>query len=92
MTRAQALRIIDEQPDFLARSVLSIKEGEWRMRNGHTAQVLGLLNLPYKDGAVSKNFPVWKGRCVECNEPRTWNINGTYAAVGKHGYDIVGPT
>lgn len=50
------------------------------------ANIEKILQLPYGDG---KSFPVWKGVCVECNEPRTWNINGTYAAVGKHGYDLL---
>ena len=85
-----ALRIVDETPDFWNRSALTLAPGLWRMRNGHTARVEKRLDLPYKVGTKHKTFPVWKGVCIECNEPRTWNVNGTYAAVGKHGYDIMG--
>lgn len=58
------------------------------MRNGHTAEVKSVLKLPY---GKDKYFPVWKGICAECSEPKTWNMNGTYAAVGKHENDIIGP-
>lgn len=85
--KSAALRIVDEAPTYGARSALEIAPGLWRMRNGHTARVEKLLQLPYGKG---KLFPVWKGLCVECNEPKTWNINGTYAAVGKHALDILG--
>lgn len=86
--KSAALRLPDDQPcDWALRSVLNIAPGEWCMRNGHTAKVEKLLQLPYGEG---KHFPVWKGICVDCNEPKTWNINGTYAAVGKHALDIVG--
>lgn len=81
------LRIVDEPPDFWNRSALSLAPGLWRMRNGHTAKLEKLLQLPY---GKNQFFPVWKGICVECNEPKTWNTNGTYAAVGKHDLDILG--
>lgn len=87
---AQRVKFADEQPDFMVRSVLVIAPGKWRMRNGHTAVVKKLLELPYKSGTRSRMFPVWSGRCLECNCGMTWNINGTYAAVGKSPYDILG--
>lgn len=87
--KSAVLRTVEVQPhDWLSRSALTLFPGAWRMRNGHTARIEKLLRLPYGEG---KFFPVWKGFCVECNEPKTWNLNGTYAAVGKHDLDIVGP-
>lgn len=82
------MRLPAEEPNFKSRSILQIAQGLWQMRNGHTARVESLLQLPYGDG---KKFPVWKGKCVECGEHRTWNINGTYAAHGKHPYDLMRP-
>lgn len=82
-----AFRIVDETPNYRSRSALEISPGLWRMRNGHTAKIEKLMQLPYGKG---KLFPVWFGKCVECNEPKTWNIGGTYAAVGKHALDILG--
>ena len=86
------LMTVDEPPDFRNRSVLKLGPGLWRMRNGHTAEIEKTLALPYKDNA-GKNciFVVWKGKCLDCNEHKTWNENGTYAAVGKHSLDILGP-
>lgn len=88
---SQAVRIVDEKPDFMARSVLDIRPGRWRMRNGHTAEITARKDLSYQSGGQNKKFPIWKGRCVECNAPMTWNINGTYAAVGKNPFDILEP-
>lgn len=87
-TKRAALHLVDKQPtDWKNRSALNIAPGLWKMRNGHIAKIIGTLKLPY---GVGKFFPVWKGVCVECNDPKTWNLNGTYAAVGKHANDIIG--
>lgn len=87
------LRIADETPDYGVRSTLVIEPGLWRMRNGHTALIEKRIDIPYKEVATGKPkiYPIWKGVCVECNDPMTWTINGCYAAVGKHRNDIVGP-
>lgn len=86
-TRRKSNEVAHEAPDFKNRSALQISPGLWRMRNGHTAEVLRAQNLPYGDG---KQFPIWVGKCSDCSEPKTWNLNGTYAAVGKHANDIIG--
>lgn len=88
---AQPLRIADETPDFMARSVLEIAPGKWRMRNGHIAHIAHQKNLAYTVGGKSKMFPIWVGDCLNCKERKAWNINGTYAACGRHALDIVGP-
>lgn len=87
MKRA-TLRIVDVEPDNLLRSEWAIIPGNWRMRNGHTAEVRKILPLV---GPHGKPFPVWSGICIECDEPRTWFMNGFYGAGGDHGYDLVRP-
>lgn len=86
------LDLFHDAPDWDVRSVMQLAPGRYRMRNGHTAIVLHPQSFPSKrisDGkAVS--FVVWFGRCEECGEGCSWNANGTYAANGRHGYDIVG--
>lgn len=78
-------------PDFRHRSKLVISPGLWTMRNGHTAKVDRAIPLHYADAAGRPQiFTVWIGKCVDCNEPKTFNINGTYAVIGKHANDIVG--
>jgi hypothetical protein len=91
--RAQAIQVVEEENAApSARSVLTITPGLWLMRNGHTAEIVGRLDIPYRDGATGKAkiYAIWKGRCVECGEYMTWTIGGCYAAVGKHRNDIVG--
>lgn len=88
----------DETPTWRYRSVLSLHVGRWRMRNGHTADVQRKKVLTYLSGQTDnaeqprkeRSFTVWYGLCVECNEPLGFNANGTYAAVGTHGNDIIG--
>lgn len=91
MTASLPFRIADETPDFMARSVLEIAPGKWRMRNGHIAHITGRKNLRYTAGGKEKDFPIWVGDCLTCNEHKTWNIGGAYAACGRHALDIVGP-
>lgn len=79
----------DDAPDFKNRSALTISPGLWVMRCGHTAQIDKLDYIRYVISGQEKRFPIWKGMCVECNESKTWNENGTYAANGKHQYDIL---
>lgn len=83
---------VDEPPDFMSRSALSLAPGLWNMRNGHTAMIEKRIDLPYTEVATGKPkiYAIWKGICVECECPMTWTINGCYAAVGKHQNDIVG--
>lgn len=88
-----AIKLVDDQPcDWQNRSSLTIVPGLWRMRNGHTAKVIKRIDLPYIETATKKPkvYPIWKGVCIECEEARTWNVNGTYSPVGKHGYDLLG--
>lgn len=77
-----------EAPDWKNRSVLTIAPGRWEMRNGHIAIVTHQKILRYGE-KQEKAFPIWVGRCTDCNAPCTWNMNGTYAAVGKHGNDLL---
>lgn len=88
-----ALRIVDEPPDYAVRSALTLTPGLWRTRNGHTARLEKRIDIPYREGRTGKQavYPIWKGICVECNDPMTWTINGCFAAVGRHQNDIVGP-
>lgn len=88
MNRASV--ILGDAPDWSIRSVLTIAPGRWEMRSGHTALVTHQKILKYGD-KQDKSFPIWVGHCIDCNAPLTWNINGTFAAVGKHANDIVGP-
>lgn len=90
--KTAALRIADEPPDFFNRSALILAPGLWRMRSGHTAKLEKQIDIPYKEVATGKPkiYAIWKGLCVDCNDPMTWTINGCYAAVGKHQNDIVG--
>jgi hypothetical protein len=61
------------------------------MRGGSLCEITKRLELQYQGPFNgTRSFPVWKGRCLCCGTPHTWNINGTYAAVGKHDFDIVG--
>lgn len=68
---------------------LVICPGRWHMRNGHTAEIVARKDLIYQSGGQNKKFPIWKGRCVECNAPMTWNENGTYSAAGNNSFDII---
>ena len=83
------MRVAAEKPDFTSRSALAIAPGRWRMRNGHIAQITHQKWLEYESAGKNAVFPIWFGRCIECNEHCTWNLNGTCAAVGKHAYDIL---
>lgn len=89
--KAATLCIADDAPDFSVRSALTLSAGLWHMRNGHTALLEKQIDLPYVEAATGKNriYAIWKGKCVECNAPMTWTINGCYAAIGKHRNDIV---
>lgn len=82
--------VVDEAPNFKSRSALDISPGLYRMRNGHTANVKSRKDLPYTDSAgLAKVYPIWWGICVECGEPKTWNVNGTYSPVAKHANDLM---
>lgn len=81
---------IDEHPDWTNRAAHVIEPGQhYLMRNGHTAEIRVKKILTYGEGKSKRNFTIWYGRCVECNEPYGWNANGTYAAVGKHPLDLL---
>lgn len=83
---------VDERPDWKNRSALNIIPGLYRMRNGHTAKVEKRIDLPYTDTKGKPQvYPIWKGACVECGDPHTWNVNGTYSPVGQNGCDLMGP-
>lgn len=81
----------DDRPDGSARSALQLQAGDWLMRNGHTARLERLVQLHYSCPRTGepKSYPIWRGSCVECETPMTWNLNGCYAAHGKHRSDIV---
>jgi len=85
------MNIAAEAPDWDLRSALQIAPGEWRQRNGHVAHITHQKILEYQSEGKKKHFPIWIGRCVDCETPCTWNINGTYAAVGKHDFDLIAP-
>jgi len=67
------------------QSALVIAPGKWTLRNGAVAIVTKILQLPYGD--PPKMFPVAFGTAGDV--PLTWNMNGTFAAAGRHQYDIV---
>lgn len=78
-------------PDFRRRSKLELHPGCWKMRNGHVAEISRAIPLTFNDALGKPQiFPVWFGKCLDCSEHKTWNINGTYAANGEHANDIVG--
>ena len=85
------LALFDDRPDWDVRSALKIAPGDWSQRNGHTAVITHQKLLEYETSGQRKVFPIWVGRCVECETPCTWNINGTYAAVGRHDFDLLRP-
>lgn len=69
-----------------------IAPGLYLMRNGHTAEITGRLDLPYRDSAGEmKIHPIWNGRCMQCGDRLTWQVGGGYVATGqKHSFDLVG--
>jgi hypothetical protein len=81
----------EDRPDGSVRSALTLERGDWRMRNGHTARLEKLVTLHYEDPRTGapKRYPIWRGMCLECATPMTWNVNGCYAAHGSHRSDIV---
>lgn len=80
----------DEKPEWQKFCILKITPGLYRMRNGHTAKVERKVDLPYTDQKGKLQiFPIWKGVCVECSDPHTWNLNGSYSPVGKNGFDLL---
>lgn len=89
MADAHLTMAAPEDVDWKARSGPVISPGFWRQRNGHTAAIARLKFLEYVIRDERKTFPVWVGRCVECETPCTWNINGTYAAAGRHDFDLM---
>jgi hypothetical protein len=84
-------KLTHDAPGWDLRSALTIKAGRWRMRNGDVALVSKLINLAYESASFKgkRDFPVWKGSLECCGTPMTWNVNGTYAAVGKHEFDLL---
>lgn len=59
------------------------------MRNGHTAEIKQQVKLPFDGKRGPEFFLVWKGRCVQCDETKTWNLDGTYSVSGPHEWDVV---
>ncbi len=85
-------RLTRDAPDWDVRSALTLSPGRWRMRNGHHAVIERSQSFDCRriaDGSPTKHV-VWFGRCEECGEGCSWNSNGTYAANGKHSFDILG--
>lgn len=84
----------DSRPggDWKSRAAIILAAGRWKMRNGQIAIVTEELKLPYTEAAThkAKFFHCWKGACECCHAPMTWNTNGTFAAVGRHPFDIIG--
>jgi hypothetical protein len=78
-------------PNWRSRSVVTLAIGRWKMRNGQFVKVKKLLQLPYIESATKKpkTHDVWLGKCECCNSVMTWNANGTYAASGRHAFDII---
>lgn len=79
----------DEMPTWHSRSTLSPDIGFWRQRNGNVVQITKKLALQCQGPRGKAIFPCWFGHCTCCKTPCTWNINGTYAAVGTHAFDII---
>lgn len=74
-----------KRPPFRPNMELAL--GSYRMRNGHTADILASETLTY----TSCSVVLWHGRCVECATPLSWIgvARGAYAARGKHPFDLV---
>ena len=62
-----------------------IAPGRYKLRKGHDAEVTGPKTL----FCQGKSYPIWVGRCITCNERKTWNPDGTYAGVGLHPCDLM---
>lgn len=92
MTQIATASSPDNEPEEQRISLLKLAPGDWRMRNGHIARLEKQVNLHYADPRTGgpRSYPIWRGECVNCRTPMTWNINGCYAAAGKHRNDIIG--
>jgi hypothetical protein len=66
-----------------------ISRGLWRQRDGNLAEVERRLTLTAKGPHGEFNFDVWQGRCLHCNSKLSWMLDGRYAAVGTHAFDLM---
>jgi len=80
-----------DAPDWGVRSVIDVKPGKYRMRNGHIARVRYFQRFRALTVGDRKPTDVifWFGKCMNCGEGCSWNANGTYAANGKHNFDLI---
>ena len=64
--------------------------GFWRLRNGNTVEIVKRLTLHCAGPNGKFLYDVWAGHCLCCHAKFTWHLDGRYAAVGSHDFDIVG--
>jgi len=63
--------------------------GIWRMRNARIVEIEKRLTLACKGPDGPFFHDVWAGHCLCCNSKFTWEIDGRYAAIGEHEFDLV---
>lgn len=70
---------------------MKLSPGKYKMRNGDTALIISPVEIKYIDALTKKEkvLHYWKGKCLDHNEPLTWNENGSWAPTHDHPYDIV---
>jgi hypothetical protein len=71
------------------RGKIHLGIGRWRQRNGNLAEIAAKVTLRAKGPGGEFPFDVWQGRCLHCNSKMTWNLDGRWAGVGEHPFDLV---
>jgi hypothetical protein len=67
----------------------SLSPGLWRRRDGGVVEITHKLSLPCTGPHGRFVHEVWAGRCLCCNAKCTWELDGRYAAVGTHDFDLI---
>lgn len=66
-----------------------IKPGIWRTRGGALVSVDKRITLKFMAHSGPGTLDVWKGRCLDCGENFTWQIDGSWSPVQRHALDLV---
>lgn len=80
-----------DKSDWASRSTVDVSPGVYRMRNGHRARVRYKQTFHAFTAETRERTTAifWFGKCINCGEGCSWNANGTYAANGRHGFDLI---